>query len=51
MGLVEDGHRGFLFSHDIHANRAWPEFLSVHGLSGNQELDHDLAGVPLGRRG
>jgi hypothetical protein len=36
---------GLLCSHDIHANRAWPEFLREHALVGDEELDHDLAAV------
>jgi hypothetical protein len=37
---------GFLASHDVHANRAWPEFVGEHGLSGaDEELDHDLGVV------
>lgn len=34
---------GFLASHDIHNNLAWPEFVANHGLTGREaELDHDL---------
>jgi hypothetical protein len=36
---------GLLCSHDIHANRAWPEFLQEHALRGDEELDHDLGAV------
>lgn len=34
---------GFLASHDVHANVAWPEFVGREGLAGrDEELDHDL---------
>lgn len=33
---------GFLLSHDIHANEAWPEFLAQHPPADADELDHDL---------
>ena len=36
---------GLLASHDIHANRAWPEFVETHHLPGDEELDHDLGVV------
>jgi hypothetical protein len=37
---------GFLASHDVHANRAWPEFVGEQGLTGHdEELDHDLGVV------
>lgn len=36
---------GWLLSHDIHNNRAWPDFLAAHGLSSDVELDHDLGAV------
>ncbi len=36
---------GYLLSHDIHHNAAWPELLRDHGLSGDEELDHDLGAV------
>ena len=36
---------GLLASHDVHANRAWPDFLAAHGLRGDEELDHDLGVV------
>jgi hypothetical protein len=36
-----------LASHDIHANRAWPEFLAQHHLRGDEDLDHDLGAVRL----
>jgi hypothetical protein len=38
---------GWLFSHDVHANRAWPDYLARHGLSGDVEMDHDLGGVRI----
>jgi len=38
-----------LCSHDVHANRAWPEFLREHRLGGDEELDHDLGAVRLPR--
>jgi len=33
---------GLLLSHDIHANAAWPEFMSEEKLTNWVELDHDL---------
>jgi Methyltransferase domain len=36
---------GWLLSHDIHNNRAWPEFLREHSLREDEELDHDLGVV------
>ncbi|MCI4331353.1 MAG: class I SAM-dependent methyltransferase [Thermoplasmata archaeon] len=36
---------GWLFSHDVHANRAWPDFLSRHSVAGDEEMDHDLGAV------
>ncbi len=34
---------GLLASHDIHKNRAWPEFLGEQGVADRgAELDHDL---------
>jgi Methyltransferase domain len=36
---------GLLLSHDVHASRAWPEFLRSWGLDGDVELDHDLGAV------
>jgi hypothetical protein len=34
---------GFLGSHDVHTNAAWPDFLGARGLRGSDaELDHDL---------
>jgi hypothetical protein len=34
---------GFLASHDVHANRAWPEFVSSRADAGApEEIDHDL---------
>lgn len=34
---------GFLASHDVHANTAWPEFVREQGLLGRDaEIDHDL---------
>ena len=36
---------GLLGSHDIHANRAWPEFVATRGLVGDEQLDHDLGVV------
>ena len=36
---------GVLASHDIHANRAWPDFLREERLAGDEELDHDLGVV------
>ncbi|MGI0053985.1 MAG: class I SAM-dependent methyltransferase [Thermoplasmata archaeon] len=36
---------GLLLSHDIHHNRAWPNLLRDHALSGEEELDHDLGVV------
>ena len=36
---------GFLASHDIHANAAWPDFLREQGLAGDEQLDHDLGVV------
>ncbi|HEV2316850.1 MAG TPA: class I SAM-dependent methyltransferase [Thermoplasmata archaeon] len=38
---------GWLFSHDIHNNRAWPDFLSREHLAGDEELDHDLGAVRM----
>ena len=38
-----------LASHDVHANRAWPDFLSERRLGGDEELDHDLGVVRLPR--
>ncbi|HXQ94813.1 MAG TPA: class I SAM-dependent methyltransferase [Thermoplasmata archaeon] len=38
---------GLLCSHDIHANRAWPEFLQERSLTGDEELDHDLGVVRM----
>ncbi|MCI4360713.1 MAG: class I SAM-dependent methyltransferase [Thermoplasmata archaeon] len=40
---LSDG--ALLASHDIHANRAWPDFLREHGLGGDEDLDHDLGVV------
>lgn len=36
---------GWLLSHDIHNNRAWPDFLARTGWTGDEELDHDLGAV------
>ncbi|MGI0132027.1 MAG: class I SAM-dependent methyltransferase [Thermoplasmata archaeon] len=36
---------GYLASHDIHANRAWPDFLAQQGLPAGEQLDHDLGVV------
>lgn len=37
---------GILASHDVHANRAWPEFLGAQGLAAaGADLDHDLGVV------
>jgi hypothetical protein len=36
---------GYLLSHDIHNNPAWPEFLARERLPGDEELDHDLGAV------
>ena len=37
---------GYLASHDVHNNAAWPEFLQERGLVGRDaELDHDLGVV------
>jgi hypothetical protein len=36
-----------LCSHDVHANRAWPEFLAGHRLVRDEELDHDLGAVRI----
>jgi hypothetical protein len=36
---------GWLLSHDIHNNRAWPDFLARERLSGDEELDRDLGVV------
>ncbi len=36
---------GLLASHDVHANRAWPDFLNANGLRGDEVLDHDLGVV------
>jgi hypothetical protein len=36
---------GLLLSHDVHASRAWPEFLQGWHLAGDVELDHDLGAV------
>jgi len=33
---------GFLLSHDIHANAAWPETVARHRLDRSIEADHDL---------
>ncbi len=33
---------GWLLSHDVHSSRAWPEFVSVHAIHDEIELDHDL---------
>ena len=34
---------GYLASHDVHVNRAWPDFLGTQGLLGaDAELDRDL---------
>ncbi len=38
---------GWLLSHDIHNNLAWPEFLARAPLSGDEELDHDLGAVRI----
>ena len=38
---------GWLFSHDVHANRAWPDFVARHSLVGDVEMDHDLGAVRL----
>jgi hypothetical protein len=35
----------YLASHDVHANRAWPDFLAREGLTHDEELDHDLGVV------
>jgi Methyltransferase domain len=40
--------RGLLASHDIHASRAWAEFLREHGVADAVELDRDLG---IARRG
>ncbi|MCI4355065.1 MAG: class I SAM-dependent methyltransferase [Thermoplasmata archaeon] len=40
---LSDG--GLLASHDVHANRAWPDFLREQNLAGDEELDHDLGAV------
>jgi hypothetical protein len=34
-----------LCSHDVHANRAWPEFVAERRLGPDEELDHDLGAV------
>jgi|GEM_PF-1279819 len=36
---------GLLLSDDVHANRAWPDFLAERRLSGAVELDHDVGAV------
>ncbi|MHB8352640.1 MAG: class I SAM-dependent methyltransferase [Thermoplasmata archaeon] len=36
---------GYLLSHDIHHNAAWPDLLRDHALRGDEELDHDLGAV------
>ena len=37
---------GLLASHDVHANTAWPEFVTEQGLRGrDEEIDHDLGVV------
>ena len=36
---------GWLASHDIHANRAWPDFLREKRLENDEQLDHDLGVV------
>jgi hypothetical protein len=36
---------GYLLSHDIHNNRAWPDFLARERLAGDEELDRDLGAV------
>jgi hypothetical protein len=36
---------GYLLSHDIHNNRAWPDFLHERSLPSDEELDHDLGAV------
>jgi len=38
---------GFLASHDIHANLAWPDFLRENHLAGDEQLDHDLGVVKV----
>ena len=36
---------GLLLSHDIHANRAWADFVTEHGRPEWEELDHDLGAL------
>lgn len=36
---------GVLLSHDVQVNRAWPTFLAQRGLTGDEQLDHDLGAV------
>lgn len=36
---------GYLISHDIHHNAAWPDLLRDHRLGADEELDHDLGAV------
>jgi hypothetical protein len=36
---------GWLLSHDIHNNRAWPDLLAREHLVGDEELDRDLGAV------
>jgi hypothetical protein len=38
---------GWLLSHDIHNNRAWPEVVAEHGSGNDEELDHDLGALPV----
>ena len=41
---------GLLVSHDIHTTPAWFAFLRARSLLGDEELDHDLGAVRIGRR-
>lgn len=41
---------GLLLSHDIHTTAAWWKYLAERGLAGDEELDHDLGAVRVGRR-
>lgn len=47
LALPKLGPGGFLLSHDIHNNRAWPDFLAKNGLRGDEELDRDLGAVRI----